>query len=154
MTRPGVDAERGAVQAVLHVHAGHAAVGEAQAGDLVVDDDRAGPDGRAHGHDGHARVVHLVVAVDRDSIEAVGAQAGVVGRGPGGGYESPDAVAEGRQHRVREDARTELGRAVRAALVDRQVEGERVDQVGATSLAGTRRSWWFSATSLTAPVCR
>ena len=128
--QPGVDPELGAVRAVLQLGTGDPAAGEAQPGDLgVVEDHGARFDGGTHRHDGHPRVVHLVVAVDRDRLEVVGAQRRVVGRGPGRGDDPADTVAEGGQRRVGEDAGAQLGRAVRAALVDGQVEGERVDQV-------------------------
>ncbi len=135
---PGVDTELGAVGAVLQLGAGDPAPGEAEPGDgRVVEDDRARVDGRADRHQRHAGVVHLVVAVDRDRLQVVRTQLGHIALGLGRGDDVADAVAERRERGVGEDARAELGRAVRAALVDGQVEGERVGQVRG-HLAGDR----------------
>ena len=126
----GVHAELAAVQAVAQLGAGDPAAGEAQAGDLgVVEHHGAGVDGGAHGHHRDARVVHLVVAVDGHRAQALGTQCGHLLGGVGGGGNPAHAVAEGGQRRVQEHAGAELGRAVRAALVDRHEEGQRVDQV-------------------------
>ncbi|KPC68498.1 hypothetical protein ADL26_19395, partial [Thermoactinomyces vulgaris] len=105
---------------------GDPAPGEAQARDGgVVEDDRAGVDGRADRHQRHAGVVHLVVAVDRDGLEVVGAQFGDVALGLGGGDDVADAVAERGERGVGEDASAELRGPVRSSLVDGQVELER-----------------------------
>ncbi|RPK71282.1 hypothetical protein EES42_14695 [Streptomyces sp. ADI95-17] len=134
----GVDAELRAVQAVLQVGAGHPALGEPQPGHRrVVEDDRTRVDGRAHRHQRHPGVVHLVVAVDRDGLQVVRTQFGHIALRLRRADDVPDAVTERGERRVGEHPRAELGRAVRAALVDRQVEGERIGQVGG-HLAGHR----------------
>ena len=80
----GVDAELGAVHAVLAARRRVTRPpGEAQAGDLgVVEDDGAGVDGRADGHQRHPGVVHLVVAVDGDGLQVLRPQLGHVARRP------------------------------------------------------------------------